>query len=62
MHLSNGQILEEEEQNQTINHEKLEYTQYLIIRNSTEFLGKFKKRIKELKKRSVLRFSKLRNE
>ena len=25
MHLSNGQILEEEEQNQTINHEKLEY-------------------------------------
>ena len=25
MHLSNGQILEEEEQNQAINHEKLEY-------------------------------------
>ena len=46
------------------------YTQYPIIRNghirnSTEFLGKFKKPalgIKELKKRSMLRFSKLRNE
>ena len=51
-----------------------QYTQYPIIRNGTEFwakfkkraLGtgqvKFKKRIKELKKRSLLRFSKLRNE
>ena len=54
-----------------------DYTQYLIvrnglIRNSADFLGKFKKlalgqvkfkkRIKKLKKWSVLRFSKLRNE
>ena len=54
-----------------------QYMQYLIIRNglirnSPEFLGKFKKRAlgrsnlrnasKKLKKRSVLRFSKLRNE
>ena len=49
----------------------LYYTQYPIIRNSAELLGKFKKRAlsgsnlwnasKNLKKQSVLRFLKLRN-